>query len=71
MEDIAHQYKVENPDWNWKECWIKAKIIYRELNKMNNQMWKDNAVYYKYNTPFSFYASEYGEWSSISELNEV
>ena len=50
MEDIAKQYKYENPDWSWKECWTKAKMIYRELNKINNQMWKENKLFFKYTT---------------------
>jgi len=70
-KDIAYQYKKENPDWSWNKCWKKAKLIYKELNKMNNQMWKENALYYKYNTPFSFYKSEDGELSSIPELDDV
>lgn len=71
MKDIAHQYKYENPNWSWKKCWTKARLIYKELNKMNNQMWKDNGVYYKYNKPFSFYESEDGELSSIPELDGI
>ena len=71
MKDIAHQYKIENPNWTWKQCWNKARLIYKELNKMNNQMWKDSKTYYDHNTPFSFFESEDGEWSSIPELDDI
>lgn len=71
MEDIAHQYKIENEEWPWRECWKKAKIIYRELNKMNSDMFRNTDKFYKNNTPFSFFESEDGEWSSIPELKEV
>lgn len=64
-KDIAYQYKNENPNWSWKKCWLQAKLIYKELNKMNNQMWKDNKMFFKYNTPFSFYDNKDGEFSDI------
>lgn len=71
MKDIAHQYKMENEEWSWKECWEKARIVYRELNKMNSNMFRNTDKFYKHNTPFSFFESKDGEWSSISELEEV
>lgn len=71
MYDIAHQYKLENSSWSWSECWQKARIIYIELNRMNNQMWKDNKLFFEQNTPFSFFESEDRKWSSIPELKEV
>lgn len=63
--DIAEQYKLENPNWSWNECWKKAKLIYKELNKMNNQMWKDNRRFFKYNTPFSFFNNRDDEFADI------
>ena len=63
MEDVAHQYKIENPDWAWKKCWVKAKAIYRELNKSNNEVWENNKRYFQMNTPFSFFDNKDGEFS--------
>ena len=70
-KDIANQYKKENPNWSWNKCWSKAKIIYKELNKLNREMWNDNKNYYKIFKPFSFYESEDGTWSSIPELDDI
>ena len=67
-EDIAEQYKFENPDWNWIECWDKANLIYKELKKMNKQMWDNNKVFFDMNTPFSFYYDRDDEFSNIYEL---
>lgn len=71
MKDVAHQYKLENSDWTWKQCWNKASLIYKELNKLNNQMWKDSKKYFDNNTPFSFYAGDGNFLGSIPELDEV
>lgn len=71
IEDIAEEYKLENPNWTWDECLDKSKIIYKELNKLNTQMWGDNRVYYKFFKPFSFFESDDGKWSSLSELNDI
>ena len=71
MKEIAHQYKIENPDWSWSECWDKAKIIDRELNKLNRETFRNTEKFYRMNTPFSFFESEDGTWSSIPELNEI
>lgn len=71
MKNIAHQYKYENPEWSWKKCWTKAKIIHKELNKLNSKMFRDTDRFYKMNTPFSFFESEDGEWSSIPELENI
>lgn len=64
-KDIAEQYKLENPSWSWDECWMKAKIIYKELNRLNTQMWKNNKQFFKYNTPFSFFDNKDGEFADI------
>lgn len=64
MKDVAHQYKLENPEWSWKKCWSKADIIYKELKRLNNGTWNNNSTFFKMNTPFSFYDdrdSEFGE----------
>lgn len=71
LEDIAKQYKYENPDWKWKQCWEKAKVTYGELKRINRKMWNDNKTYYKFFKPFTFYESFDGEWSSIPELEEI
>lgn len=65
MENIAHQYKIENPSWTWKQCWRKAKEIYRELNKMNRESFKDTDKFFKHNTPFSFYDNKDDEFGNI------
>lgn len=55
LKDIAHQYKKENPNWTWDECYKKAKIIYKELEKLNNQEYNNNKKYFKYNIPLSYF----------------
>lgn len=64
MEDIAHQYKIENPDWSWSECWSKARVIYRELKNLNNELWQNNKQFFRMNTPFSFFDNKDDEFSS-------
>lgn len=63
--DIAKQYQYENPDWNWDKCLEKAKIIHKELEKLNNEMWQNNKVFFKMNTPFSFFDNRDGEFEEI------
>ena len=65
MNEIAHQYKAENPDWTWKECWAKAKLIYRELNKLNRESFRETKRFFKMNTPFSFFDDRDGEFGEI------
>lgn len=64
MDDIAHQYKLENPEWTWKQCWKKSKILYKELKKLNNEMWNNSKQFFRMNTPFSFYDDKDGEFSN-------
>ena len=64
MEDIAHQYKTENPDWTWRDCWSKAKSIYNELRRINYNDKNNDRIFFRMNTPFSFFYdrdSEFGE----------
>ena len=68
MENIAHQYKMENPDWTWKECWRRAKVIHRELNKLNRETFRENDKFFKMNTPFSFYYDKDNEYGNKYEL---
>ena len=70
-KEIAEQYKIENPDWSWNECWSKANLIYKELNRLNNQTWKSNKMFFKYNIPFSDFEDRndefektYYDWNS-------
>ncbi len=65
IEDIAYQYKIENLDWSWKKCYEKAKIIYRELKKINNDMWQNNKVFFRQNIPFSSFNNRDDEFSNI------
>jgi len=47
-----------------KKCWSKAKIIYKELNKLNSSSDKRDSKYFRMNMPFSFYYkknSEFGD----------
>lgn len=67
-KNIAHQYKIENPEWAWKYCWDKANAIYKELNKLNNQTHNNNKRFFDMNTPFSFYYDRDGEFGYIHEL---
>lgn len=62
MDDIAHQYKLENPNWSWSDCWDKARIIYRELKNLNNELWQNNKQFFRMNTPFSFFDDRDGEF---------
>lgn len=66
INDIANQYKTENPDWSMNKCFEKANIIYKELKKLNNRMWHNNKIYFKYNKPFSFFFRRDSEFSDVS-----
>lgn len=70
-KEIATEYKKENESWGWEKCYEEACIIYKELNKLNRDSFKNQDRFYKNNTPFSFYESEDGTWSSISSLSEI
>lgn len=61
-KDIATQYKEENPKWSWDKCWKMADTIYRELKRLNNELWHNNKVFFKMNTPFSFFDNKDGEF---------
>ena len=71
MNDIAHQYKVENSEWSWKQCWNKAREVYKELNRLNINMYNNDKTFFNMNTPFTFFESENGELSSIPELDGI
>ena len=63
--DIAEEYKNENPNWTWEECMQKAKIIHKEINKLNDDMWQSTKVFFKMNTPFSFFDNRNDEFEEI------
>lgn len=67
-KDIAFQYKKENPDWTWNKCWSKAKLIYKELNKLNYESYHNDKRFFKMNTPFSFYYDKDDEFADKYEL---
>ena len=64
-KDMANQYKIENPKWTWSKCWKKANLVYGELRKLNDNMWNNNKVFFKMNTPFSFYDNRNDEFEEI------
>ena len=64
-KDMANQYKNENPKWTWGKCWKKANLVYGELRKLNDNMWNNNKVFFKMNTPFSFYDNRSDEFEEI------
>lgn len=70
-KDIAEQYKKENPNWSWNKCWDKANLIYKELKKINKQTWDNNKIFFKMNTPFSFYYDRDNEFNRIFELRNL
>lgn len=63
ISEIAHQYKIENLDWDWNRCYKEAKIIYKELNKLNKETWDGNRLYFKFNIPFSDFKGKDDEFS--------
>ena len=65
VKDIAKIYKYENSDWNWDKCYNKAKQIRKEIKKINGREFRNNATFFKMNTPFSFYDNKDGEFSDI------
>lgn len=67
LKEIAQAYKVENSEWTWKKCLDKAKIIYKELNKLNYNTLSNDRLFFKFNTPFSFYFDRDDEFGSIYE----
>mgnify|MGYP000931457256 CR=1 FL=1 len=67
-KDIANQYKKENPHLSWNKCWSKAKLIYKELNKLNYDSHHNDKIFFKMNTPFSFYYDRDDEFADKYEL---
>ncbi len=67
LEDIAYEYQKENPEWALNKCWEKAKVIYKELNKLNHNTYHNNKIFFQMNTPFSFYYDKDSEFSDIYE----
>ena len=63
LEKIAQAYKTENTEWTWKKCLDKAKIIYKELNKLNFENLTNDKLFFKMNTPFSFFDLKDDEFS--------
>ncbi len=64
-KDIAEQYKIENPEWTWKQCLEKSETIYRELNSLNKILWAENRLFFKRNIPFSNFKHKNDEFSNI------
>lgn len=46
VKRVAKLYKKENPEWTDEECHQKAKIIVRELNRLNKAEYDSNQKYY-------------------------
>lgn len=63
VSDISKLYKYEHPDWNWDRCYKKAKQIHREIKKLNGREFRNNATFFKMNTPFSFFDNKDSEFS--------
>ncbi len=63
IKEIAQEYKKENPNWIWDKCLKKAEIIYKELNKLNFENLTNDKLFFKMNTPFSFYDLKNDEFS--------
>lgn len=53
-KQIFNLYKKENPEWDDDECWEKADLIYKELNRINIKSYRNEQRFWKHNTPFSF-----------------
>ncbi len=69
--DIAYQYKLENPNWTWDKCWIKSDLIYKELKRLNKQMWDNNKRFFDNNIQFSAledrddeFGKQFYDWAS-------
>lgn len=65
INDIVKIYKYENPDWTWKECHDKARQIYKEIKRLNGQEFRNDATFFRMNTPFSFYDNKDNEFADI------
>ena len=63
LEEIARAYEIEHPNWTWGKCLAKAGIIYKELNKLNFESLTNDKLYFKMNTPFSFFDLKDDEFS--------
>lgn len=49
---------LENPDISKKECYKKAKKLYREIDKINKQVNRNTAEYYLHNIPLSYFEKD-------------
>jgi predicted Zn-ribbon and HTH transcriptional regulator len=55
VNKIIRLYQKEHPDWTYEECESKAKIVHRELKRMNDNMRNNNIKYSENNMPFSYF----------------
>lgn len=53
-QQLFEEYKKEHSEWSNKKCKKQAELIYKELNKMNFNLYYNNKKYLEHNVPFSF-----------------
>jgi hypothetical protein len=51
----------DNLNMSHEEIRDKAKLIYKELNKVNNKLHRNNKSYFKHNIPLSLFENDDGE----------
>ncbi len=53
-KQLFNLYKKENPNWDDDKCLEKAKLIYKELNRLNANMYNNNKTFFEHNIPLSY-----------------
>jgi hypothetical protein len=49
---------IEYPNISKDDCFIKAKLLKRELNNINRNINRNTKKYFKHNLPFSYFEND-------------
>lgn len=53
-KQLFNLYKKDNPDWDDDKCIEMASLVYKELNRLNYNMYSNDVKFFNHTTPFSF-----------------
>lgn len=68
VKQLAKEIKKENPTWDSDKCFEQAEIVYKELNKLNSNTYKNEKKHIENTVPFSFdYYLEEGDFEEFNK----
>lgn len=53
-KQLKKEYSKEHPEWPDEECEQKANLTYKELNRLNKNMYINDKIFFEHNILFSF-----------------